>query len=146
MRKKYTVQLTDEERQHLQAMTRKGAAPARQITRAHILLQADQGTPHAEIARALRISEGTVTNTCRAFQTQRTDAVYRKRPDRVYPRKLDGVAEAYLIALACSTPLEGRARWTLRLLAQQLVELEVVETVSYETVRQTLKKTRSSRP
>lgn len=143
--RKHRVQLTDEERQHLQAMTRKGTAPARQITRAHILLQADQDLPHAQIARALGISEVTVTTTCREFQTLRTDAVYRKRPNRVYPRKLDGAAEAHLIALACSAPPEGRVRWTMQLLANRLIELQIVETVSAETVRRTLKKTLSSR-
>jgi hypothetical protein len=72
-------------------------------------------------------------------------ALARKRPDRVYARVLDGVAEAHLVATACTEPPAGRARWTLRLLADELVRLEVVETVSYETVRRTLQQTRSSR-
>lgn len=142
--RKYSVQLTEQEREQLTDIIRKGKAPARQIARAHILLKAHNGERHADIAHALGVSEVTVTTVCREFQTLRTDAISRKRPNRVYARRLDGAAEAQLIALACSAPPEGRVCWTMQLLADRMVQLEVVETISAETVRRTLKKTNLS--
>jgi hypothetical protein len=121
------------------------------LTRARILLKADHGEggpgwSDAAIAGALDVDPSTVLRVRRQCVTEGLDAALeRKRPDRVYERTLDGVGEARLIALACSVPPEGHAQWSLRLLADQLVRLEVVETISYETVRQTLKKTTSSR-
>jgi len=147
----YRVVLTEEQRAHLRTLVGSGVAPACMLTRARILLKADHGEggpgwSDAAIAGALDVDPSTVLRVRRQCVTEGLDAALeRKRPDRVYERTLDGVGEARLIALACSVPPEGHAQWSLRLLADQLVRLEVVETISYETVRQTLKKTTSSR-
>jgi hypothetical protein len=147
----YRVVLTEEQRAHLRTLVGSGVAPARMLTRARILLKADHGEggpgwSDAAIAGALDVDPSTVLRVRRQCVTEGLDAALeRKRPDRVYERTWDGVGEARLIALACSVPPEGHAQWSLRLLADQLVRLEVVETISYETVRQTLKKTTSSR-
>jgi hypothetical protein len=152
MRKtKYAVALTEAERAQLRTLVGAGSAPARMLTRARILLKANQGEggagwTDAAIAGALEVHSTTVARVRRAYVEAGVDAALeRKRPDRVYPRKIDGAAEAHLVAVACSNPPAGRERWTLRLLADELVRLEVVETVSYETVRRTLEQTRSSR-
>ena len=117
----------------------------------HLLLKADQGAggaawADAAIAGALEVHPTTVARIRRHFVEQGlAAALERKRPDRIYARTFDGVAEVHLVALACTTPPTGRERWTLRLLADEVVRLEVVETVSYETVRRTLQQTHSSR-
>lgn len=146
----YHVVLTEEERAHLRTLVGSGIAPARMLTRARILLKADHGDggpgwSDAAIAGALDVHPATVQRIRRQFVTEGlTATLERKRPDRVYERTLDGRGEAQLIALACSAPPDGHAQWSLRLLADELVRLETVETISYETVRQTLKKTISS--
>ena len=152
MRKtKYAVTLTEEERAQLRTMIGAGTAPARLLTHARILLKADQGEggpawADAAIAGALEVHPATVARVRRAFVEDGLDAALtRKSPDRVYARAIDGKAEAHLVALACGAPPAGRERWTLRLLAAELVRLEVVESVSHETVRRTLKQTSSSR-
>ena len=148
---KYAVTLTEAERAELRTLVGRGTAPARMLTRARILLKADQGEggaawADAAIAGALDIHPGTVARVRRQFtEDGLTAALERKRPDRVYARALDGAAEARLVAVACGAPPEGRERWTLRLLAGELVRLEVVEAVSHETVRRTLEQTTSSR-
>jgi Homeodomain-like domain len=148
---KYTVELTEAERAQLRTLIGSGIAPARTLTRARILLKANQGEggagwTDAAIAGALEVHLATVARVRRAYVDAGVDAALaRKRPDRVYARVLDGVAEAHLVAVACSDPPAGRERWTLRLLADELVRLEVVETVSYETVRRTLQQTTSNR-
>lgn len=148
---KYAVLLTEEERAGLRTLIGAGVAPARLLTRARVLLKANQGEggaawSDAAIAGALDLHPTTVARIRRQCVEQGVDAALeRKRPDRVYERSLDGRAEAHLIAIACADPPAGRDRWTLRLLADELVRLEVVGTVSYETVRRTLKQTRSSR-
>ena len=146
--KKYLVTLTPEERQHLTKLVSAGKRSARTLTRARILLKADQadGGPaweDAAIAEALGCGHRTVERLRQRFVEQGLGAALSHKPqDRPSrPRKFDGAAEARLIALACSQPPKGRARWTLKLLADRLVELEVVESVSDETVRRTLKKT-----
>jgi hypothetical protein len=127
-----------------------GVAPARTLTRARILLKANHGEggpgwSDAAIAVALDVNSSTIMRVRRQFVTDGLAATLeRKRPDRVYERRLDGRQEARLIAMACAVPPDGAARWSLRLLADELVRLEVVETISHETVRQTLKKTISS--
>ncbi len=147
----YRVFLTAEQRAELRGLVGSGTAPARMLTRARILLKADHGEggpgwTDAAIAGALDVHPGTVQRVRRQFVTEGlATTLGRKRPDRVYARALDGRQEAHLIAVACSTPPDGQGRWSLRLLADELVRLEVVETVSYETVRRTLKKTISSR-
>ena len=150
--KKYLVTLTADERAHLSELTRTGKAAAYKLTHARILLKADQadGGPawlDQQIAEALEVSVATVERLRQRFVEQGLEAALcRKKQDR--PSRaaaLDGAAQARLIALACSQPPDGRAGWTLRLLAGRLVELQVVEAVSCETVRRALKKTSSSR-
>jgi transposase len=149
--KKYRVTLTEEERTMLQTLIAAGTAPARTLTHARILLKADQGPagpawPDAIIADALDVSSPSVARVReRLVEQGLTAALQRQRPSGQRQRRLDGVQEAHLVALACGTPPEGQQRWSLRLLADRLIELEVVDTVSHETVRQVLKKTNSSR-
>ena len=150
--KKYLVTLTPEERQHLAKLLSAGKRSARTLTRARVLLKADQaaGGPaweDAEIAQALDCGLRTVERVRQRFVERGLEqALGRKPQDRPSrERKFDGAAEARLIAPACSQPPKGRARWTLKLLADRLVELEVFESVSDETVRRVLKKTNSSR-
>lgn len=150
--KKYLVTLTADERQHLLHLTRSGKTAAHKLTHARILLKADQAPdgpawPDERIAQALDVGLSTIARIRQRFVEQGLDAALRRKPQArpSRPRTLDGAAEARLVALACSPPPPGRAVWTLRLLADKLVELEVVEAVSHETVRQVLKKTNSSR-
>jgi hypothetical protein len=146
--KKYLVTLNDEERLSLSALVSSGHAAAKRITHARILLKADaaDGGPawrDADIASALEVGVRTVERVRERFVERGLEAALSRKPQDRPSRSLvlDGDAEARLIALACSRPPEGRARWTLRLLAGRLVELEVVEAVSHETVRRTLQKT-----
>jgi transposase len=150
--KKYKVTLTVDERNSLQELIAAGKAAAKKLLQARILLKADAAPDgpawtDARIAEALEVHVNTVERLRERFVEQGLDAALgrkkQERPSR--ERTLDGKAEARLIALACSEPPQGRTRWTLRLLADQLVELEIVDTVSTETVRRTLKKTNSSR-
>ena len=150
--KRYLVTLTPEERQRLADLLSAGKRSALTLTRARILLKADQADggpawPDDRIAEALDCGVRTVERVRQRFVERGLEAALGRKPqDRPSrERKLDGRAEARLIALACSAPPEGRTAWTLRLLAGKLVELQVVESVSYETVRQVLKKTNSSR-
>jgi hypothetical protein len=152
MRKtKYAVELTEAERARLRTLIGRGETPTRMLTRARALLKANQGEggpswSDAAIAGALEVHPTTVARIRRQFVEQGLEAALeRKRPDRVYARKLDGTGEAHVIALACSDPPAGRERWTLRLLADALVRLDVVEGISYETVRRTLQQTSSNR-
>ena len=146
--KKYIVTLTDDERLSLSALVSSGKAAAKKITHARILLKADAaaGGPDwrdADIASALDVGVRTVERVRERFVEYGLEAALVRKPQTRLSRLpvFDGDAEARLIALACSRPPEGRARWTLRLLADRLVELDVVEAVSHETVRRTLQKT-----
>ena len=147
MAKKYRVTLTAEERAGLEALISRGKADARKLAHARILLQADEadGAPartDEEVAAALDTSTRTVERVRRRFVEEGLDAALRPKPTkRVYARALDGAQEAHLIALACSGPPDGKKRWTLRLLAERVVELGYAEAVSHETVRRTLQKT-----
>jgi len=150
MRKQHVVVLSEQERARLHTLIGQGSAPARALTHARILLKANQGeagpgwTDRA-IATALEVHHTTVARVRQQYAAGGlAAAVDRKAPEREYLRKLDGEQEARLVVLACSTPPEGRKRWTLRLLAERLVQLEVVDAVSHETVRQALKQTSSS--
>ena len=151
MRKKYPVILSETEREELKRLIATGTAPARKLTHARILLKADQSAEGAgwvdeQIAEAVEVSQPTVSRVRKQYFEEGLQAALNRRPpNRKYHRKLDGEQEARLIALACSQPPEGQARWSLRLLADKLVELEIVEEeISYQTVRRTLKKTLSS--
>jgi transposase len=150
--KEYKVTLTAEERQQLQGLSATGKAAAKKLTHARILLKADaaEGGPawdDQRIADATEVSTDTVARVRQRFVEHGLDAALtRKKQDRPSrQRKLDGRAEARLIALACSAAPDGRKEWTMKLLADRLVELEMVDSVSDETVRRLLKKTRSSR-
>ena len=147
--KKYKVTLTDEERSDLHELIAAGKGSAKRLAHARVLLKADASDggpawPDARIAQAVELSVATVERVRQRFVEQGFEAaLVRKKQDSPSRRRtLDGAAEARLVALACSAPPEGRKAWTLRLLADKLVELEVVEAVSPETVRQALKKTR----
>lgn len=156
MQKVYVVQLSSEEREQLQSLVNKasrnkGQRPsALTLTRARILLKADQtedapACTDAEIAEALDVSPKTVFNLRKKWVELGLEQALERRPqqNRRQP-KLDGKAEAKLVACSCGPPPEGRSKWTLRLLADRAVELELVDSISYEAVRQTLKKTSSS--
>jgi transposase len=142
MNKRYIVDLTADERTGLLALLNRGVAPARRLTRARILLRADEGGTDPEIAAALHVHRATVERTRRRFVEGGVERALSDRPRPGGRPKLDGKGEAHLVALACSAPPEGRARWTMQLLADRLVELALVEAISDETVRRTLKKTR----
>jgi transposase len=142
--KKYFVRLTDEQERTLLEMVSRGTAPARTIRRAHMLLLSWEGRTDEEIAGVLRCCTDTVADTRRAFEERGLASVYdRPRPGRA--RKLDGRAEAHLVALACTDPPDERKIWTMQLLADQLVTLGLVDSISDETVRRVLKNRRSSR-
>ena len=144
--KRYRVTLTVEEREGLDRMISRGKADARKLVHARVLLQADasEGGPDwmdTRIAEAVRVSVRTIERVRQRFVEEGLEAALLPKPSpRVYARKLDGEQEAKLVAMACSAPPEGKKRWTLRLLAERMVELEVVTELSHETVRQTLKK------
>lgn len=149
--KKYIVTLTDEERESLKVLTTRGKAAARKLLHARILLKADAnpsgpGWTDDQIAQGLDAGTATIERVRRQFVEEGLEAALeRRKPRREYERRLDGVAEAHLIALACSQAPEGRRRWTLQLLADHMVQLEYVSEVSADTVGRVLKKTSSSR-
>ncbi len=145
MNKLYSVHLLDAHVTELQHLLRVGSAPARVHTRARLLLLAHQGDTDAAIARTLFISPATVGRIRQRFVQHGLQAALQDQPRPGRPPVLTGEVEAHLIALACSTPPDGRAHWTLQLLADQLVTLGVVETISDEAVRERLKKTKLSR-
>ena len=150
MVKRYRVGLAEEEQEELMALVSKGRAAAYRQTHARILLlcdenQADGAMKDEEIARALKVGTATVERVRRRCVEEGLEAALGRRQQlNRRQRKLDGGGEARLMAMACSQPPEGRAAWTLRLMADQLVECEIVGSISTETVRQTLKKTNSS--
>lgn len=148
--KVYKVTLTDEERQQLSALVRKGKGEARRLTRARILLMADEkqsdvAWKDAAIAKALGVHVSTVERIREKCVEMGVEAALNHtRPKRRRSKVLDGAGEAHLIQLACTQAPDGHERWSLRMLADKLIELEVVETISRETVRTTLKKMNSS--
>jgi transposase len=149
-KKKYIVSLTAEEREELEQLTTTGKVAAYKMNHARILLKADtkqEGGSWTDeaISQALDISVATIERVRQRFvATSLEAALTRQVQQQRKPRRLDGEQEAHLIAMTCSEVPEGYARWSLRLLAERMVELEYVESVSHETVRQTLKKTTSS--
>lgn len=148
---KYEVELGQEQRHALQQLISKGKAPARKLAHARILLKIDRNAPgprwtDEQVAEAFEVSRYTVIRIRERFMNHGLDDALTHRPHtQTRARALDGGQEAHLIALACSPCPQGQAHWTLRLLANRMVELGYVEQVSYETVRRTLKKTNSSR-
>lgn len=150
MKKRYVVTLTEEERGLLRGLVSSGKGSARKLTHARILLKADAspGGPSwtdAAISEGVEVGTATVERVRERFVEEGLEAaLVPRKPDRIYERKLDGDGEAHLIALACSESPEGRNRWTLELLADRMVALGHVDSLSYQTVRRVLKKTRSS--
>lgn len=147
MNKKYVIDLTEEERGYLKEIISTGKHLARRMRWAHVLLKADDGWTDERICEAFLVSIPTVQRIRQRFVEEGMDVAlgtHSKKP-RPYARKLDGEQEAHLIALACTEAPEGCTRWTLRMLADKMVELEYVDSLSHETVRQVLKKTRSNR-
>jgi transposase len=144
---KYVVRLELEEWQQLTDLVSKGRGAAAVLRRARVLLKADVGQhgpgwTDQKIVEAVDVSQSTVYRVRQAFVEEGLEAaLYRKKPTGRQYRKLDGRQEAHLIAVACSAPPRGRNRWTLKLLADKLVQLEIVESIGTETVRRTLKKT-----
>lgn len=147
MKKTAIVRLTADERAQLQHLLKVGRAPTRQLTHARILLKADEGPsgpawPDKRIAEAFDVAPITVGRVRQRYAAEGVAAALAHRPpSATKPRRLDGEQEAQLVALACTTPPRGRERWSLRLLADKAVELQIVDTISYETVRQALKQT-----
>ena len=150
MKKTNPVRLRADERDHLESLIAVGVAPARKVHHARILLKADEGPDgpawvDPRIAEAVEVSQPTISRGHTQYVLEGLEvALDRRLPRREYRRKLDGTQEAHLIAVACSTPPDGQARWSLRLLADKLVELAVVDEISHQTVANTLKKTRAS--
>ncbi len=145
--KKYKVNLTETERQQLQNLTRRGKSSARQLARARVLLLSDEKRNHgpwadAEIAALLAVSLSTIHRIRQQFQNEGLAATLEDKPRSGRPKRFSGRDAATITALACSTPPEGHARWSLRLLADKVVELEYIESISYVTVFNILKKTR----
>ena len=150
--KKYNVRLSKDERATIKKLMTSGRGPARMFTRARILLKADQsdegpGWSDERISEALEVTVQTIERVRKQLVEEGCDAVLSRREykQKVSRKKIDGDMEAHLIALSCSDPPEGRARWTLRLLADTVVELGYVENISHEAIRQTLKKTNLNR-
>lgn len=140
MNKLYIVNLTDEERARVRDLTKKGKVSARKLSRAHILLLADEGKVDSAIGEALHLHVTTIERIRKRFVEGGLDWALNERPRPGAQRKLNVKQEAYLLALACSSPPDGREDWTLKLLADRLVKLEIVDAISYETVRRTLKR------
>jgi putative transposase len=143
-KKKYLVDLSADERETLLQLLRRGKHSSRRVTRARILLLAADGLTDEQIVASLKTAFATVERTRMRFVAEGLGCL-NERPRRGQARKLTGKQEAHLIAIACSTPPDGRARWTLRLLADKVVELNFADSIARETVRQVLKKTNSSR-
>ena len=141
---KYLVDLSEEEEQQLRKFISRGKVSARRAARARILLKANDGLSDEQVAVALEVGSATVGRIRQRFVEEGLEAALSEHPRPGKERLLDGKQEAYLVALACSKPPNGRRSWTMQLLAGRLVELKIVESISDETVRRTLKKGRSS--
>jgi transposase len=139
-KKLYIVELSAEERTQLLELVKRGRLAARKLTRAHVLLMADDGVVDTEISAALHVHVTTVERIRKRLVEGGVDWALEEQPRPGGVRKLDDKQAAHLIALACSKPPEGQEHWSLRLLAQDLVRLEIVDSISHETVRQTLKR------
>jgi len=144
---KYKVTLTQEERDELLSITKGGTHSSKKVIHALILLNCDEGSfsdkvNNEEVARVLKIGDRTIDRLKKRFVEEGYNAALENRPTtRMYDRKADGEVEAHLVALSCSKAPEGFSRWSLRLLADKMIELQYVDAISYETVRRVLKKT-----
>jgi transposase len=145
MRKVYIVDLSEEEKTELKSLSKKGTTSARKLNRAHVLLLANEGETDKAISGALGVGTSTVERVRKRFVEGGLSEALNERARPGGKRKLDGRQEAYLLALASGDPPEGRKRWTMQLLADRLVELEVLDSLSDETVRRPLKKGPSNR-
>jgi putative transposase len=145
MAKRYRVALTDTERERLESLTRKGTASVRMVRRAQALLLAAEERTDEEIVKALRIGVATVERIRRRFVEEGLEASLRERPRPGARPKLGPKERAYVVALACTKPPEGRHRWTMQMLADRVVELELVPDITDEAIRLLLKRTSSSR-
>jgi len=145
MSKRIEIELSAEDRQTLQQLTRKGKISARKLNRVRILLLADEGRAEGDISEILGTSGNTIWRTKKRYTEGGLDWALNEQARVGAPSKLDGKQEAFLVALACSDPPEGRETWTMQLLADKLVELDIVPAISDETVRTILKKTNSNR-
>jgi len=145
MAKRYRVTLTEEERERLEGLTRKGRAPVRMVRRAQLLLLAAEEQRDEAIAKALHIGVSTVERTRRRCVEDGVEASLRERPRPGARPKLGPKEQAFVVALACTKPPEGRERWTMGLLAERVVELKIVPDITDESIRRLLKRTRSSR-
>ena len=143
--KRYRVDLTQDEREHLLDLTRRGKSSARKVKRSLILCKADEGLTDQQVAEAVMVGPSTVSRVRQRFVEGGLERALNDRPRPGKQRKLDGKQEARLVAVACSPAPDGHTRWTLRLLAGKVVELDLADSICRETVRQVLKKTNSSR-
>ncbi len=141
----YDVKLTVEEKEKLNRYLNRGKASARSLTRARILLLADAGRSNDEIKSALNVSKTTISRIRRRYCEGGLEFALNEKPRSGAPPKIDGRIEVQITSLACSQPPEGRSKWTLRLLANKLVELDCVDSISHMSVQRALKKTKSSR-
>jgi transposase len=143
-KKLHAVRLKEEEREELKRYLRKGKSSARSLTRARILLLADEGRDDEDIAQALKVSKSTVSRIRKRYCESGLDSALHEKARSGAPPKIDGRIEAQLTLLACSEPPDGRSKWTVRLLADKLVEMEVVESLSHMSVQRLLKKMKLS--
>lgn len=142
MYKKYNINLNIQEREQLEQLSKKGKISARKYKRIQVLLMSEGGYSDVEIATALKISVDTIERVRKKFVQSGLAEALNEKPRPGKPKKLIGSHEAFLIATACSDPPDGRSNWTMQLLANKLVQLSVVDNISDETVRRTLKKTK----
>lgn len=142
---KYRVELTESQKCRLNAVVNRGRSSARTIKRALVLLRADEGLTDGRIASMFSVSRRTVVRTRKRFCEEGLESALVERPRTGQKRKLDERGEAHLVAIACSDPPEGHTHWTLKLLAERMVELDIVDSIARETVRKTLKKTNCAR-
>lgn len=141
----FVVNLTKEDREYLNQFIRRGKASARSLTRARILLMADEGYSNKEIVDVLKTTRPTVNRIRKRYYQEGLDSAINDKPRSGAPPKIDGTIEAQVTLLACSEPPEGRSSWTLQLIADKLVELEAIDSISAMSIQRILKKVRPSR-
>jgi putative transposase len=140
----FVVNLKDEDRGYLNQLIRRGRESARSLTRARILLMADEGRSNKEIAENLKTTEPTIIQVKKRYCLEGLESAINEKPRSGAPVKIDGTIETEVTLLACSEPPEGRSNWTLQLIADKLVELEVVDSISAMSIHRTLKKVKQS--